>query len=333
MSDKYSEKSFLITGGLGLIGSTITKMLVKLGVNVTIVDAFIKPFGANLFNVKDIRNIIKINIADIGDTEAMKILVQDKDVIINLAGQVCHNDSIKDPIYDAKLNYLYQLNVMDCVKKYNPTAKMVFAGSRLQFGKINTLPVDEKHCISPETPYALHKQATENMYRFYNQQYGIKTVVFRIANPYGPRGQIMHPGYSIANYFIRQALENKTISIYGKGKQLRDYIFINDLASAFIKASLTEKSNGEIFNIGSGQGVTFEFMIKSIVDTVGEGRIEYIPWPANYANVETGDYVTDISKAKTYLKWEPKVDLVNGIKITVDYYKKYMNKYLSADSC
>jgi nucleoside-diphosphate-sugar epimerase len=304
-------------------------MLVESGADVTIVDAFVKPYGANLFNVKDIKDKVKINIADIGDTEAMKILVKDKNVIINLAGQVCHNDSIESPLYDAKLNYLYQLNVMDCVKKYNPEAKMIFAGSRLQFGKINTLPVDETHSISPETPYALHKQATENMYRFYHNQHSINTVVFRIANPYGPRGQIMHPKYSIANYFIRQALEGKTIQIYGDGNQLRDYIFVDDLADAFIRASLTEKSNGEVFNIGSGKGISFKSMVKTIVEIVGKGNYEHVQWPGNYVNVETGDYITDIGKVKQYLKWNPKIKLVDGMKITVDYYQRYITEYLS----
>ena len=85
------------------------------------------------------------------------------------------------------MNYLYQLNVMECVRQVNPSAKIIFSGSRLQFGKISSIPVDENHISKPETPYALHKQATENMYQFYNHHYNLDTVVFRIANPFGPR--------------------------------------------------------------------------------------------------------------------------------------------------
>ena len=128
---------------------------------------------------------------------------------------------------------------MECIKQVNPNAKVIFSGSRLQFGKIENTPVDESHPSYPETPYALHKLTTENMYQFYNRQYDIDTVVFRIANPYGPRGQIKHSKSTIVNFFIRQALEGKTISIFGEGSQLRDYIFVEDLAKAFIIASLS----------------------------------------------------------------------------------------------
>ena len=83
-------------------------------------------------------------------------------------------------LYDAKLNYLYQLNIMECIKQVNPNAKVIFSGSRLQFGKIQSIPVDESHPSYPETPYALHKQTTESMYQFYNRQYGIDTVVLEI---------------------------------------------------------------------------------------------------------------------------------------------------------
>ena len=244
----------------------------------------------------------------------MKKEVENKDVILNLAGQIAHNDSIINPLYDAKLNYLYQLNVMECIKQVNPNAKVIFSGSRLQFGKIENIPVDENHLSFPETPYALHKQTTENMYQFYNRQYDIDTVVFRIANPYGPRGQIKHSKYTIVNFFIRQALEGKTISIFGEGSQLRDYIFVEDLANAFIAASLSTKSKGQIFNIGSGKGITFINMVKTIIQSVGKGSFQNIPWPKDYINVETGDYITNITKAKNILNWKPEIDFEEGIE-------------------
>tara|TARA_S200000501_G_scaffold129580_1_gene122444 strand:+ start:3493 stop:4479 length:987 start_codon:yes stop_codon:yes gene_type:complete len=328
MIQKVKGKKYLINGGLGMIGSTIAKILVEAKAEVTIVDAMIEPFGANLFNIREIKDQVKTRLLDIKDTEEMKKEIEGKDVIFNLAGQVAHNDSIVDPIYDAKLNYLYQLNVMECVRQVNPNAKIVFSGSRLQFGKIKNIPVDESHASCPETPYALHKQATEDMYQFYNRQYDIDTVVFRIANPYGPRGQIKHSKYTIINFFIRQALEGKIISIFGEGNQLRDYIFVEDLANAFIACSLSTKSKGQIFNIGSGEGIPFIEMVNTITKVVGSGSFQKIPWPKDYINVETGNYITNITKAKNILKWKPKIDFEEGIKITVDYYSKHISKYL-----
>ncbi len=166
------------------------------------------------------------------------------------------------------------------------------------------------------------------MYQFYNRQYDIDTVVFRIANPYGPRGQIKHSKYTIVNFFIRQALEGKTISIFGEGSQLRDYIFVKDLANAFIAASLSTKSKGQIFNIGSGKGITFINMVKTIIQFVGKGSFQNIAWPKDYINVETGDYITNITKAKNILNWKPEIDFEEGIGMTVDYYTKHISKYL-----
>jgi len=328
MIQNVKGKKYLINGGLGMIGSTIAKILVEAEAEVSIVDAMIKPFGANLFNIKKIKDQVKTSIFDIKNTNDLKKEIEDKDVIFNLAGQVAHNDSIINPLYDANMNYLYQLNVMECIRQVNPNAKIIFSGSRLQFGKIENVPVDENHVSHPETPYAFHKQTTENMYQFYNRQHDIDTVVFRIANPYGPRGQIKHSKYTIINFFIRQALEGKTISIFGEGNQLRDYIFVEDLANAFIAASISTKSKGQIFNIGSGKGTSFIKMVKTIIQFVGKGSFQNVPWPKNYINVETGDYITNITKAKSILKWKPEIDFEEGIKKTVDYYSKYISKYL-----
>mgnify|MGYP001162665509 CR=1 FL=1 len=328
MVQKLKKKKFLINGGLGMIGSTIAKILVKAGAEVTIVDAMVKPFGANLFNIDKIKDKVNLHYLNIKNTEDMRREVKNKDVIFNLAGQIAHNDSIINPLYDAKLNYLYQLNVMECVRQVNPNAKIIFSGSRLQFGKIKNIPVDEHHISKPETPYALHKQATENMYQFYYHQYNSDTVVFRIANPFGPRGQIKHSKYSIINYFVRQAIEGKTISIFGEGNQLRDYIFVEDLAKAFIAASITKKSKGQVFNIGSGEGTSFVSMVKKIIKIVGNGSFENIPWPEDYINVETGDYITNIDKAKSILEWKPETDFEKGLQKTVTFYSKHILKYL-----
>ena len=327
MINNVKNKRILITGGLGMIGSTLTHKLVKLGAEITLVDPLIKPFGGNLFNIKGIEESVNVNISDIRDKESIKILVQDKDIVFNLAGQVSHNDSLKDPYLDADINYIGHLNVLEAIKNYNPSAKVVYSGSRLQFGKILNNPVSEDHPLRPLTPYALNKTAAENLYLYYHRVFGIPVVLFRIANPYGPRCQMQHSKYAIINWFIRNAMEDKEIVIFGDGEQVRDYIFVEDLADAFILASVNEKISGDVFNIGSGVGTAFKEMVKTIVDIVGKGTIKHIPWPSNYLNVETGDYITNINKITKLLKWKPKVDLKEGINKTFNYYKKFEKYY------
>ena len=320
-------KKVLITGGLGMIGSNIAHKLVLNGADVTIVDAMIEPFGANLFNLTGIREKVTVNIADIRDIEAMKVLVKDKDIIFNLAGQISHNDSIENPLLDADLNYIGQLKIMEQVRKYNPSARVLFAGSRLQFGEINKTPVKEDHVLSPRTPYAFHKTVTEKMYEFYHDVHSISTIVFRIANPYGIRAQMKHSKYCIVNYFLRLAMEDREITIFGDGQQLRDYIYIEDLAEAMIITSVIKNISGEVFNVGSGVGTTFKEMVECVVEIVGKGSVKYIPWPDSYLNVETGDYITDITKIAELTNWRPKYNLQSGIKNTFNFYKKYARYY------
>ena len=320
-------KRILITGGLGMIGSTLAQKLVPLGAKVTLVDACIDPYGANLFNIENIRSQLTVNIADIRDKEAMKWLVRGQDIIFNLAGQVSHNDSIENPFLDADINYLGHLNVVENMRKFNPRAVVVFSGSRLQFGRIESNPVDEKHPLNPRTPYALNKTAAENLYRFYFEMYGIPCVVFRIANPYGPRSQMKHSKYCMINWFLRLAMENKTISIFGEGEQLRDYIYVEDLADALLLTAVTPTCWGETFNIGSGVGTPFKEMVETLVGIVGRGKVQSVPWPKDYINVETGDYITNIAKLQKAIAWMPRIDLQKGIQQTFDYYQRNQAHY------
>lgn len=325
--DKIRGKRVLITGGLGMIGSTLAHKLVHSGARVTIVDACIEPYGANLFNVRDIEDSIHINISDIRDKESMKFLVKDKDIIFNLAGQVSHNDSMENPFLDANINYLGHLNILECLRKYNPEAVIIHAGSRLQFGKIEKIPVNEDHPLKPRTPYALNKTAAENMYLFYHDIHKIPCVVFRIANPYGPKSQMKHNKYSMINWFIRLAMDGRTINIFGSGEQIRDYIYVDDLAGAFLSVSIEENCYGEVFNVGSGAGTRFKDMVEVILKAVGTGEVQYIPWPEDYRNVETGDYITDISKLRRMTGWQPMTDLETGVRQTCEYYREYRSFY------
>lgn len=324
---ELAKRKVLITGGLGMIGSTLAQLLVDAGAEVTLVDACIEPYGANFFNIEPIKGRVRVNIADIRDKEAMRWLVKDQDLIFNLAGQVSHNESLDNPFLDADINYIGHLNVLECVRRFNPAAVVFHAGSRLQFGLIEHTPVAEDHPMRPRTPYALNKTAAENMYLFYNQIHHIPCICFRIANPYGPRSQMKHARYSMVNWFIRQAMENQTIKIFGDGRQVRDYIYVDDLARAFIQAAITKRCYGAVFNIGSGNGLPFKDMVATILAVVKSGQSEYVPWPRDYINVETGDYISDDHKIRSFTGWRPEVDFESGVRRTFEYYQRHRSHY------
>ena len=328
VSKFYRNKKVLITGGLGLIGSTVANELVKMGAKVSIIDNLDNLYGGNLFNINDIKDEIELHINDIRNEKLLSSLIRKNEILFNFAAQVSYVDSNIDPINDLDLNCRAQLLILEISKKVNPEIKILFSGSRMQYGKIESIPVDEKASLNPLSIYGAHKLAAENYHSIYYNLYGLRTISFRIANPYGPRNQMKHNKYGIVNYFIKLAMQGGEITIFGDGSQIRDYIFVDDLASAFIYAPLKEKSIGETFNIGSGVCTKLIDMANCICDTVGRGRVKQVPWPENYERIETGDYISNIEKAKNCFNWYPKTSFNEGVKITVKFYEKFGEKYI-----
>ncbi len=326
--DEYKGKKVLITGGLGFIGSNIAQSLVALGAKVTILDNLAPLYGGNWFNIKEITDKISTITGDIRDKDLVEKLVVDKDIIFNLAAQVSHIDSGNIPFEDLDINCRGHLTVLETCRHLNTKAKIVFSSSRLALGKILENPVTENHPANPLSLYGVHKLAAEKYYYLYHKNYGLNTAVLRITNPYGERQQIKHSKYSIPGWFMRLAMENKTIKIFGDGKQKRDYIHISDLVEAFLAVAISPKTAGELYNCGSGKSVEFKKMAELVVKKVGSGNIEYVPWPENYEKEETGNFETDISKIMKATDWKPEVKLEEGIARMCDYYKKNKKEYV-----
>ena len=162
----------------------------------------------------------------------------------------------------------------------------------------------------------------------YHKNFALRTTILRITNPYGPRQQIKHSKYSLVGWFIRQAMEDKKINIFGQGNQKRDYIYVDDIIDAILHLTKNENISGEIFNVGFGKSIEFREMVKKIIEIVGKGRIAFVDWPEDYEKVETGNIQIDVSKIFNYSAWKPKIYLEEGIRRTIAYYSKYFDKYV-----
>jgi len=327
LTSAYRDRRVLILGGLGLIGSTVAHRLVALGAHVTIVDALFPQFGGYRKNVEGIEGDIAVHVGDIRDEALMRSMIPGQDCIINMAAQVSYADSVVDPFLDLDINCRAMLQLLELCRQLNPEARILFPGSRLQFGKITRLPVAEDHPQIPLMPYGIHKMAAEKYCQMYHRIHGLRTTAMRLANPYGPRQQMKHSKYGIVNWFIRLAMEDRPITIFGDGTQVRDYVYVDDIATVFLLAGSLDRTAGEVFNVGSGVPATFRDMAETVVRIVGKGRIELVPWPPDYTNVETGDYVTDITRMKTLLEFEPQVSLEDGVRLTYDYYRRHHAAY------
>ncbi|MCL4502957.1 MAG: NAD-dependent epimerase/dehydratase family protein, partial [Deltaproteobacteria bacterium] len=300
---------------------------VNSGAQVTILDAMLPVYGGNLFNLEGIFGAIKFIQGDIRDGSLVKSLVREADLIFSLAGQVSYVDSNTDPMLDLDINCKGHLQVLEACREAETRARLVFASSRFVYGKIEYNPVDEGHPFNCLSIYGIHKLAGEKYYHFYQEAYGLETVSVRIANPYGPRQQMKHSKYGIVNWFIRLALEGKPLTIYGEGRQGRDYIFVEDLAEAMLALAQTPGVSGEVFNLGSATSTPFIEMAQMVAEAVPGTQVQQVEWPADRYFVETGDYLSNIDKISRATGWRPRTSLPDGIGRTVAYYKKYRDKY------
>ena len=310
-----------------MIGSTIANILHKLGAKVTIIDALLSGHGGNEYNVIDIKDEIKIVHGDIRDRKIVNEHVKGKNVIFNLAAQVNYTASLKDPFLDLDINCNGHLNILEACRVQPVKPLVIFASSRMIYGKTNGIYIDESHETNPLMPYAIHKLTGEKYHLLYWNNYSVPTIILRIANPYGPKQQMKHSGYGILNWFIKLAMANEEIKIFGEGNQIRDYIYVEDISNAMIKLAEADNHYGNIFNLGSGTGVSLREMVYKIVEVVGKGSIRSVEWPKNYSNVETGDYISNIKKLNEYINWKPEFNLERGISETSKYYLENRKHY------
>jgi UDP-glucose 4-epimerase len=317
----------LIIGGAGMIGSTIAHLAVAQGAQVTILDAMLPLYGGNRFNLQGILDEIQFVEGDIRDLNLMRRVVPGYDYIFNLAGQVSYVDSNAEPLLDLDINCKGHLQVLEACRLENPRARLLFASSRFVYGRIEYNPVDENHPFNCLSIYGIHKLAGEKYYRFYHEAFGLNTVSVRIANPYGPRQQMKHSKYGILNWFVRLALMGQPLTVFGDGQQRRDYIFNADLAEACVALMLSPGTEGRIYNLGTGTGMPFIEMAALVAEAVPGTEVQQVEWPQDRYFVETGDYLSDITRITAATDWQPKTTLKEGIRRTVAYYQKYRKEY------
>jgi UDP-glucose 4-epimerase len=326
--DFYGRRRVMITGGLGFIGSNIARRLVELGADVLLMDSLIPGSGANFFNIDGIADKVRVNIADVRQESTMNHLVRDREVIFNLAGQVSHIDSMKDPYTDLEINCRSQLSILEACRKFNPRVKVVFAGTRQVYGKPDSLPVTEDHLVRPVDVNGINKAAGENYHLLYNNVFNVRACSLRLTNVYGPRQLIKHNRQGFIGWFIRLAVEGREIQIFGDGSQVRDLVYVDDAADAFLRAGVSDACNGQVFNVGGAGPISHKDLASLLIDVAGAGSVRFVPWPSEKKAIDIGDFYADSSRFRTAVGWEPRVALRGGFAKTLAYYRAHASEYL-----
>jgi UDP-glucose 4-epimerase len=324
----YRGRKVLITGGLGFIGSNLARRLVDLGADVLLVDSLIPAYGGNLFNIDGIEDRLRVNIADIRQQTTMNYLVRDCAVLFNLAGQVSHIDSMLDPYTDLEINCRSQLTMLEACRYHNPGVKVVFAGTRQVYGRPDSLPVTERHLVRPTDVNGINKAAGEYYHLVYNNVFGVRACSLRLTNAYGPRQLMKHNRQGFIAWFIRRAIEDRTIQIYGDGSQLRDFVFVEDAADAFLRAGASDACNGEVFNVSGGEVISHLELASLLVELAGSGRVELVEWPADKKAIDIGSFYADSSKFQCTTGWTPATRLREGLARTIAFYKAHLDRYV-----
>jgi len=325
--DFYRGKSVLVTGGLGFIGSNLSRTLADLGASVTAVDSLLPDYGGNLFNLAGYEDKLRINVADVRG-HGMKYLVKGQHVLFNLAGQVSHIDSMNDPFTDLEINCTSQLWILEAVRQQNPELKVVYAGTRQIYGSPQYLPVDEKHPLRPTDVNGINKISGELYHLVYHSVYGIRTSSLRLTNTYGPRQLIKHARQGFIGWFMRQALLGEEIQVFGDGSQKRDFDHVSDVVDAFLRAGASDAADGQVFNLGGEAPISLEELAKLLIEIAGRGSYRLVPFPPERKRIDIGDFYGDTTKIRSTLGWSPKLPLRRGLEETLAYYRAHKEHYL-----
>lgn len=300
----------LVTGGAGFIGSHIVDRLLKDGHEVIVLDDFSTGHRSNL-QENDALTVVE---GDISNFDTVKQCMQGIDWVFHKAAVASVPRTVNDPIGSTAVNYQGTLHLLEAAR-HNKVKRMVFASSAALYGDEPTLPKVETMCPVTLSPYAVDKLASEFACGMYTKLYGVETVCLRYFNVYGPRQDPSSPYSGVISIFTDKLKNKETPTIFGDGKQTRDFVFVSDVVEANMKAITSESGVGEYYNIATGNKITLNDLLKILSDIYG------VEFDVNYGDVRQGDIKESyavINKAIAKLNWSPSVALEQGLKLLCD---------------
>ncbi len=301
----------LVTGGAGFIGSHTVNALAAAGHDVCVLD------NLSAGKREQVNARARLYQADLRDGDRVKEIVagEKPEVIFHLAAQMDVRRSVADPVFDAQVNLVGMLNLMEA-GRVNGLRRVVFASTGgAIYGEQETFPCDEDHPVRPVSPYGVAKLATERYLFFYKVEYGIDYLALRYANVYGPR-QDPHGEAGVVAIFCGRMIEGRPVTIFGTGEQTRDYVYVGDVVRANLTA-LDSKVSGAV-NIGTGVETSVNRLFEDLAGTSYELKPVYAPARAG----EQQRSVISPARAASQLNWRPQVALRDGLSRTLAFFKQ-----------
>lgn len=305
----------LVTGGAGFIGSHIADGMMKRGIETRILDNFSTGKRENIEGMDG----VEIIEGDIRDLELVREATDGVDLVFHQGALASVADSFNDPAYANSVNIDGTLNVLTAARDAG-VQKVIFAGSSSAYGDSEVMPKEETMRENPISPYAVTKMAGEKYFSVFSKAYGLDTVVLRYFNVFGPRQDPSSPYSGVISLFITKLLAGERPAIFGDGEQTRDFVFVENVVMANIFASVSRVGGGEVFNVAAGETVTVNELFRTVQEMTGAEAIRPI-----YREARKGDIrhsVADTSKARQALGYWPVVGFREGLKRTIDWYRR-----------
>ena len=305
----------LVTGGAGFIGSHIASTLAASGARVRIIDDLSTGYRENVDEIKGDVDFVHGSLADEG---SLNKAIEDVELVFHEAAIPSVPRSVENPrqTHIASVDSTFSLLL---AAKENKVRRVVYAASSSAYGDQPTLPKTETMLPEPLSPYAVAKLVGEHYCQVFTRVYGLETVSLRYFNVFGPRQDPSSQYSGVISRFISALLSNETPVIYGDGEQSRDFTYIDNVVEANLKAAESTEAVGQVINIANGERISLNELLRVLKDVTGKTDVV-----ADYQPPRAGDVkhsLADISRARELLGFEPKVDLRNGLSLTIDWWK------------
>lgn len=318
-------KKVLVTGSEGFIGSHLTERLVELGADVTALvqyNSFNNWGWIDTFD-KNIKSSINVVTGDVREYDGMKRIIKGQQVVFHLAALIAIPYSYLSPMAYVKTNVEGTTNVLEACREYS-VEKIVHTSTSETYGTALYVPIDEKHPMQGQSPYSASKMAGDKMAESYYRSFGVPVATIRPFNTYGPR----QSARAVIPTVISQILSGSREIKLGSMSPTRDFNFVLDTAEAFVKVAESDKTVGEVVNAGSNFEISIGDTVKKIIDIIGQDvNIVCDQQRLRPQNSEVNRLWADNSKIMELTKWEPKYNIDEGLKLTVEWIRNNMQYY------
>lgn len=320
--DALAGATCVVTGGLGFIGGNVARALVASGATVRVVDALVPDHGGRADQL-DGCAIDRLLVGSVADPEVAELL-DGADAVFNIAGQVSHTASMRDPQADLWLNATSHAALLETIRRVAPGVRIVHTSTRQVYGRPLAEVVDESHPAAPVDVNGVAKWAGEQLHLVHARAYGLRATSLRLTNVYGPRQRLTSDELGFLPVFLRRALLGEEIRIYGDGSQRRDCLHVDDVVRAIGDVACCDGSVGKVYNVGHSETHALGEIAAEIVAATGSSAgVQLVPWPDDHARIDIGSFHTGASLIASEVGWRATISLPAGIADTVAFYREH----------